>query len=537
MTAAEQVGLETSRAKWSRISLFRYSPALVLVVIAIANSMRVADPDMWGHIRYGQAVLRLRQLVLHDPYSYSVPGHLWLSHEWLTEVILAALYNHWGVFGLDLMKLACAAVAIIFVAAALAQTGASTRVQFATLIAAAVLLKPQIQYRPQSFTFALLAVLVFLLARDTYRRRGGLWLAIPIMALWANLHGGFIMGIASLGVYGAVSGAQDFFAGRGAARGMKLAALTAAATLATLATPYGIDTWYTVIHALRNPYTRLVIQDWLPLGPAMLAHWAHGGFVSNYEIAALLMAGTVIFWSLTIEPDDLALAAVAALMSISAVLSVRNLPIAGIAVAAPFARHLEAALRRWRGKAAERKEAPGWAWWLNQGVLAALSVLLFVHSGLFTSRLESANPLPFGACAFMDEHDLKGNILNDFAWGQFLIWQEPQSRVFIDGRYDTLYPFELIRDYIRFNFDQPGGDFVLTKFPTQFVLISPRSLSRKLMDARPDWKLIYRDNVARLYARADSAAARLFAAPVRGHEAIDDRIVMTADAVRPAPQG
>jgi len=152
------------------MSLFRYSPGLILVCIAIADSIRRPDPDLWGHVPFGQAVLRLHHLVLRDPYSYSAPGHNWNNHEWLTEVLMAAIFNHAGVFGLVILKLACSTVVILALAAALAETGSSTLVQFAVLIGSAVVIKPQLQFRPQSFTFALTAVLICILTQDAYRR-------------------------------------------------------------------------------------------------------------------------------------------------------------------------------------------------------------------------------------------------------------------------------------------------------------------------------------------------------------------------------
>ncbi len=105
-------------------SLFRYSPGLIIVAIAICDLSRFADPDLWGHLRFGQAVISAGHLVRTDPYSYTAFGHPWLNHEWLTEVIMGALYNFVGVFGLKLMKLACAAVIMIFLAAAESETGA-----------------------------------------------------------------------------------------------------------------------------------------------------------------------------------------------------------------------------------------------------------------------------------------------------------------------------------------------------------------------------------------------------------------------------
>src|SRR5260370_23050080 len=110
---------------------------------------------------------------------------------------------------------------------------------------------------------------------------------------------------------------------------MSLAAITCASIVATLVTPYGFATWETVGHALSNPYTRLVIEEWQPLASAAKAHWQQGRFlISNYDIGIAMMAVTAISWALTIEAEDLPQFAVAVLMAIAAFISTRNLPIA-----------------------------------------------------------------------------------------------------------------------------------------------------------------------------------------------------------------
>ena len=61
-------------APLTRNSLLRYSPAVVLLAILIADSNRHTDPDLWGHIRFGQAFIANRHLIDRDPYSYSAAG-------------------------------------------------------------------------------------------------------------------------------------------------------------------------------------------------------------------------------------------------------------------------------------------------------------------------------------------------------------------------------------------------------------------------------------------------------------------------------
>ena len=54
-----------------------------------------------------------------------------------------------------------------------------------------------------------------LLARDNFRGPARLWITVPMFALWANLHGGFVIGLGVMGLYAIVRGGQDIAAGHG----------------------------------------------------------------------------------------------------------------------------------------------------------------------------------------------------------------------------------------------------------------------------------------------------------------------------------
>ena len=521
-------------ARAPRTSLFQHLPALVLVLIAIADTGRVTDPDLWGHVRFGQVVLAGHHLVLHDPYSYTAPGHLWRNHEWLTEIVMALVYNALGVVGLKLWKFACTASTIVLLSLGLAETRATPGIHLNTLLVAAVALMPQMQFRPQIFTFALFAAMLLLLARHNYRGSAPLWLAIPIIALWANLHGGFIMGLAALGIYTGAVALQDMIGSYSGARATRLAIITVAAALATLITPYGIDTWYAVIHALRNPVTRNAVTDWQPLIFAIATQWhaGHAGVIF-YLCGLGLMAGFAISFAAAPRGGDLPMAAIAATMCAAAFIAMRNLPLAVIASVGPIARHmsiLSGSSLRSRSPAVGRdspaateytdsdEDARPARTGTSQWIVAALAVVVVVYTGLFSSRLREDMRYPAGAVAFMKDHYLYGNVLGDFGWGEYLIWHcAPQSKVFLDGRYDTVYPFRIIDDYILFRFDyRDGAAKVLDAYPHDFVLIPPDFEAYRVILKSARWKLIYRDRDSALFARADSSAARMPTIPVSG---------------------
>jgi hypothetical protein len=496
----------------TRNSLLRHSPAIVLLAILIADSNRHTDPDLWGHIRFGQAFIAKRHLIDRDPYSYSAAGRLWRDHEWLAEVVMAAMYNAAGVIGLKVWKFIFTALTVFFIADAEAETGAPPSIQLPVLVVASVGLILQTQFRPQMFTLVCLSALVALLARDNYRRGTTICLAVPLMALWANPHGGFVAGIVTLALYTVVAAASDLASGEGLRRAIRLGLITLGATAATLVNPYGIGMWEAVIYALRNPYTRSIVADWQPLAHALAAQWhqALSGTFIYLAVIAMIAALAVAFVAAP-RAGDLPLVAIAAFMSLAAFQSVRNMALAVIAVSGPLARHLAVWSERRRGLPATDSRP------VNQWLILAMCAVLVIQGGLFTNRLAEDERYPVGAVSFMRTHGLHGNLLCDFGWGQYLIWHTfPANRVFIDGRNDTVYPSTVVRDYLLFHFDLAGGTHVLDAYPHDFVLIATAAPARHLMERRNDWKLLYRDNDALLYARASAPAAKLAGLPVIG---------------------
>ncbi len=509
----------------------------MLLLIVVADSAQFPDPDLWGHIRFGQAALASGHVVVRDTYSYTMAGSPWLNHEWLTEIVMAFAYNYLGVFGLKLWKFACVAATLVFMALGTAETGASPAIQLNTLGLAALAMVPQNEFRPQIFTFMMLAAMLALLARHNYRGRAPLWLVIPIMVLWGNLHGGFIIGIATMAIYAGVSGLQALIAGRGPGRALRLGLLTVAGTLATLISPYGFGAWLVVFHALKHFAAQSVIADWQPLLAAIALGWRIQPADTLFFLCGTFVMVLFAFSAIRApRAGDLPLVAIAAMLSVAAFTAVRNMPLAMVACVAPIARHLEllGVRRRQRklspdpGDSAEdpASDAANAAGPSISSPWPALSValVLVLFGGLFSNRIVIGDESPVGAVDFMHQYDLHGNILSSFGNGEYLIWHTaPASKVFIDGRYDTVYSEKVINQYLDFINGRPDAARVLQAYPHDFVLIPRMSPTLKrispalqVMRDAPKWKLIYSDRVWLLFARADSAAAKIPGVPIVG---------------------
>jgi hypothetical protein len=228
------------------------------------------------------------------------------------------------------------------------------------------------------------------------------------------------------------------------------------------------------------------------------------------------MAALMVTFALTPRTDDLALFAIAALMTASALYSVRNTGLAVIACCLPLCRHADLLLidrlrRLTRTVGAARPER---GWRALNVLLGVVAVGIALRTGLLSNALPAVEAKPVGALAFMHEHDLHGNVLCEFGWADYLLFHDAaRSKIFIESIFEAYYPRQLQSDFAAVSFAEPGAARVLDAYPNDFVLMPTGSAAYSLMMAQAAWRLIYRDPVSALFARTGSPAAQLAGVP------------------------
>ena len=494
-------------------SLMRFAPTMIALLVVVISATDLADVDLWRHLKFGADMLANGGPIARDPYAYSIPHQPWISHEWLSEVIFAWIFARFGVIGLKALRLFCSAITIASLAAAVAETSAPIGIQLAVMVFASIGLIPGMQFRPQIFSYAMLSAVVWMLTRDNYRRRSSLWFAIPMLALWANLHGGFVIGLATLGIYALAAGVDDLASGHGIGRGAYLAAIVIAAALATLLTPYGIGAWRSALHTISRPPMLSHVSEWQSLFAGMAAVWHLPGLAVIFDASLVLMFGGFVL-SVVLAPrgSDLPLVAVGALMLAATAAALRNIPLGIIGCAAPLARHCAVLLSARRSTHPQRHASIA-----TQTVIGLIALALAVKMGVLSRKLETDRSYPTGALAYMAQHGLHGNILCDYEWAGYVLYHcAPGSRVFIDGRYEMIYPERIAEDFMTFYDARAGASRVLASYPHDYVLIVPDAPARKVLDASKGWKPIYSDSASALYARSSSAIAGTAKVPTTG---------------------
>jgi hypothetical protein len=148
---------------------------------------------------------------------------------------------------------------------------------------------------------------------------------------------------------------------------------------------------------------------------------------------------------------------------------------------------------------------------LNAAILVLLTLAASVKVGAELLRLQDSEVwgqnLPLAAVDFLSKRQLPGQMFNSYNWGGYLIWTlYPEKPVFVDGRTD-LYAFngQVLEDYVRVQFTQPGWHGVLEAYHIGYALIERDSLLALALEEADGWAKVHMDELAVVFVRRSSA--------------------------------
>ena len=443
--------------------------AVLLIPAVLGSSLTIFnDGDVSWHIATGQWILDHRAIPTTDPFSFTWAGKPWVPIEWLAEVIYAAAFRAAGYGGVAALVTAAliALHAVVFVNAA-----RWIRVALVPIVAMDFALIPMLLARPHVLTWPLLAFWTWLMLKAREEDRAPPIYAALLMALWANLHGGFVFGLAIAAAFGleALTEAADK---KRALRQWLVFGLACGA--AVFVNGNGVEG---VFHPFR--FTQLemlpLIDEWKPSNPSK----------TPFSFAVLAITLILIAWKRP-RLQWVRWVLLGALLGL-ALLQVRHQAILAI-VAAML-------LPQGFAKAKRNAAARSLAWVAVAG--AALLVVLRAVMPLTPSDNE-ANPWKLIAAV---PPDLRSQpVLNGYSMGGPLILSG--IRPYIDGRGD-MYGDALVVGFSRIaRGDGPAFAKAVRRWNISWAMVPNESKGLiALLDRAPGWRRIHRDQVGAIYVR------------------------------------
>jgi hypothetical protein len=444
----------------------------------------LADADVGWHIRTGEYILDHHAVPRTDLYSFSKPGAPWFAWEWLSDVIDAAVFRAGGLKGVVLL----AGVMIVLFATILLRRmiwrGAHLLV--AVIVSLLGVGSASIHYlaRPHVFTLVLLSIAMWMIEADLGKPSRWIWLLVPLTVLWTNLHGGFLALIAVLGLTAAVEVVTK--------RQWRYASLTSACAAASLINPYGIHLHQHALEYLRSDWIRKVVQEFQ--SPSF-----RNENMMQFEV--LLVAGLIAV-GLLFRKRKIAEGVWILFFAYEALGSVRHVPVFVIVAAPLIAEEVGVWWREWTARAGKASPAgivnqisfdfePGFR---RTSVWPALAILALVFMGRPIAWPKDF-PEEIFPVAMIHAHEseiFSQRVLTTDQWADYLIYLNPQYKVFVDGRSDFYGP-EIGDTFLHLVSGQPEWRQVMQKYDFGMVLLPQETALVQLLRTQPDWRVADQD--------------------------------------------
>jgi len=512
---------ERSGIEWVRLLL----PAVLIFVLAASDRQYLSD--FWQHLARGREIVSTGTIVSSDPFTFTVAGASYRDCNWLTQVFYYGTYQIGGLSLVQAINALVLAMAMAVLTWQALRASGSTRLAGAVGVCAVAGLAQSLTVRPQSFSILLFVIAYQILDRAIHNRR---WLFIlpPLLALWANVHGGFSIGLVLIGAFLL---ADVLRLGRAMIGTLKvdrwsviaprsqwtvlrehtpwaLGACLAACTAATLLNPYTIDV-YRYAGALSKIGIERGIEEWLPpslqswMG-IMLILSVQGFAILLYQRFGKASALTITLLLCFLPP---------------ALISMRMIPWWFLSMAPMFAKLLAGdrqveSLRSRMGMDDLLAEEPTPR---SSPALARFAFILMavacVGSLPWADRI---NPLSGTMRSTQrTEDDLAalvpalplGRVFTRLEWGNFLCWaRKADNQIFAEGHIE-MYPDRVWEEYMNVSSGAEGWQKVLRDYDVQALMLDAsyhRELLGNIAQSR-DWKEVARSGPAVVFARQSPA--------------------------------
>ena len=454
-------------------------------------SFITADPDLWGHIKFGEDLWVAKCFQGVDIYSYTTAGSEWVNHEWLSELLMYFVYVLFGSPGLLLAKL-FVGFAIIFLLSRISFHRTCEPLAYAVVFILSVfVMSPGFMVRPQLLTFLFVAIFLYCFHLYLEKGKNRLWMLPVVMVLWVNCHGGFLIGAGMFPVV-VVSEYVNCRAKKKNTSHIKLLAFWLVLTeLAVLVNPYGLHLLTFLYNTLQAPRD---ISEWTPVRIADLSYIRFKVLVLIFVFSFFIKNGERRYWEVGIILIAMAYA----------FLHRRHTPVFAILAAPYLAEYVSLFLNRTR--LSHRIKSS-----FNFAALSVLLVLLagyqlFVTGSKYVDAkcniIVDIKKYPVHAVQFIKQNKIKGNILLPFEWGEYAIWQlYPECQVSVDGRFRTVYSEKLLTDHLRFAAGDTKLEYMLKQYPPDIILGRQTPLYQRFISNQDGWAYVYSDSTSILFLK------------------------------------
>jgi hypothetical protein len=474
------------------------------LLFLFCESKPLAMNDLGVNLAMGREMAAHGGFADVDTFTHTVAGARFLNGTWGAQALFFHLFEWTGYAGLQLV-LACAVCGtIVITGVASARVSKNPRMSGFGALLAAWLTVQNLGLRPQLFSLPLFAGYAAL----AMAAEGVIPIAACalITAVWANLHGSFILGPVLSGLLAAGAAWEAVPSLRPSIASLRLAladrdvrrhSITAAVSLlAGLANPYGWGIYFYVAQNSSSPASR-GLAEWDPTSIKSAA---------GIRLAVAVLLCGVALWRARKLPAKRDLPALAAFGFLS-LTAIRHVVWLGMIVPIAIARLFPEAPER-----EKPKPAPVWLsvafaiFWAFVLVKEAPMVRVHGLAGDADVKARFDKETPVALAAWAGDHGVQGRVFNSMEWGSYLAWRLPEARLFVDVRI-WIFPDDVWTEYLGISKGAFGWEDTLDAHRVEWAILDKR-FHRTLipyMQHSARWQQVYEDDLGLVFQRKPPA--------------------------------
>jgi hypothetical protein len=475
--------------RFRSISLTPWQRDFALIVIPVVAVLGASmtprllnDADTYWHLATGAWILQHGAPPTTDPFSYTFQGRPWVAHEWLSEVIYAVAYGLGGLPAVLLAAMAAVAGCCAIIAARVTRQLGPLGT-FLTILGFVGMLLPSLLARPHVLVLPIIAAWTVEMLNARRRNRApSLWL-LPLMTLWANMHGSYVFGFFLLAPF-----ALEALVAAEAGQRLRVLLGWGAFGLATVAaaaiTPHG-PAGLIFPFQLMSLKTIGMITEWNPVDFAK---------IGPFEVVLLTTLFLCLWRGVRVPLIRLALLIFLLHMALTHARHGMVLGVVGaLVLAEPFRRAFPQASEEVTAPVSRRE-----AYALTAAAAVLCVVVTAIRLATPLSPVDTRNT-PVKALAHVPAALRSRPVLNEYGVGGLLIFEG--IKPFIDGRADMYGDDHMTRYRNIVRGDRAAFDAAVRQYDIAWIILDPNNALSKMLPTMPGWRRLYADNYAVVYER------------------------------------
>lgn len=455
------------------------------------------DPDLGWHLKYGEYFFKTGTVLRENIYSTMMSGYPWTNHSWASDLLIYFSYSGFGFMGISVLGAGIVTLTFFVLSKAFKLSLWNKAIIFPLLLLFVSNVNA-VSFRSQMMSYFFTAVLIYVLTKYQENPKNLLF-AIPLFLIWANFHGGFIIGLVIFaGFIGTTKllelrknfNIKSFFSN------VKYETLVVIGVLlVTLINPFGYGVYMESFNHFGNPWLKY-ISEWAPFNDRSQQWWKLLFFVNLY------LLGTGLLFMNGKLKKTLPFVTLILVFMILAFEERRyswSMYYLSVPLLLGLAEYIKPPTKSVQNTVALVISAA----FLISVIYFKGSPQTYLNMNWNRFCLNASNACSKGAMEFIDKNNLTANLSTPYSWGGWMIWNYPEIKPSIDGR---MVAWKDEKDYSAFGEYytnvQDWESIDKSKYETVVVLKQKKMFKRlKKLTQEGKWEWLYEDNISAVFVR------------------------------------